>query len=118
MTTLPLNRGKAPIHRVYSIYADMYKSVYGRYPTWNSGKLKVIKDLLVDFTELQVAILIILYLKDTRKYLLENGHSLFTFKYDLDKYIAQVRVKEGLNKEFENNDLLDIIRENIQKLST
>lgn len=119
MTTLPLTRGKAPVHRVYSIYADMYKSVYGIYPTWNSGKLKVIKDLLDTYSELQLAVLIIVFLKDNDKYLSENGHPLFNFRYNLDKYIAQVRVKEGLAKEFDSSDeLLPIIRENILKVTT
>lgn len=117
MKTLPSVRGKAPVHRVYSIYSDMYNSVYGIRPTWNSGKLKVIKDLLNDYTELQLAVLIIIFLKDKDIYLLENGHPLFNFKYNLDKYVAQVRIKEGLLKEFDgSDDLLPIIRENILKI--
>ena len=128
--TLPLNRGNSPHQRVASIYNDLFKDKYGIYPP-NAGigsRLKVLKELCKDYTELQLSFLLIVFfawkgMNDSndkeQNYLQSKAHDLFTFRFNLAQYEVYTRNVAGYSKEFDDSDLLlPIVGKYILELST
>lgn len=115
--TLPINRGNTPHQRVASIYNDLFKDKYGVYPP-NAGigsRLKVLKDLSKDYTELQLSFLLIVFfawkgMNDSndkeQNYLQSKAHDLFTFRFNIALYEVYIRNVAGYSKEFDDSDLL------------
>lgn len=127
--TLPLTRGNTPLKRVDSIYGSLFQSKYGFYPTTATigSRLKTIKELLKSFTELQLALLFIVFfnwkgMNDSNEkeqaYLQSKTHALPIFKFNNSQYEAYVRNVAGYSKEFDESgeELLNIVGENITKL--
>jgi hypothetical protein len=128
--TLPLIRGNTPLKRVDSIYGTLFNSKYGFYPPVATigQRLKVMKELLTTYNELQLALLLIVYfnwkgMNDSndkeQSYLQSKTHSMYTFKFNLSQYEAYVRNIAGYSKEFDESGepLLKIVGENIIKIT-
>ena len=114
---LPIERGKTPHQRVDSIYCDLFKDKYGVYPN-NSTigmRLKVLKELCQNYTELQLSFLLIVFfawrgMQDNndkeQNYLQGKAHDLFTFRYNISQYEVYTRNVANYSKEFDDSDLL------------
>ncbi len=126
--TLPINRGNTPHQRVDSIYRDLFKDKYGMYPPFSDtgSRLKTLKDLLKQFTEVQLAFLLIVFFawkgmndnndKD-QAYLQSKAHSIFTFRFNLAQYEVYTRNVANYSKEFDDSDsLLEIVGKYILEL--
>lgn len=120
--TLPTHRGKLAHQRLDSIYIDLYYNLYLSKPSVSDiGKrLKIFKDLLSVYTELQIAILLITFFnwngmdnnssKD-RDFFTNNAHAIHLFKYNINKFELYIKNVSGYKVEFENSnkDLLEFI---------
>lgn len=126
--TLPVDRGDTPLKRINSIYNTLFFKEYGINDNQSMGlKMKIFKSLLVDYTELQLAYLLIVYFTwkgmdgnntRDREFLVSNTHAITLFKGQLNKYVAWVKNVSGYDKEFENSDeLLPIIGKYIISLT-
>jgi predicted transcriptional regulator len=128
--TLPLSRGNSPQKRLESIYCTMFYSKYGYKPNVveTPQRLKVIKELLVGYTELQLAFLLMVYFNwngmnndkpKEQEYLQSKSHSLYTFKYGIQQYELYTRNVSGFKKEFEESgdELLKVIGTHITNLT-
>ena len=117
--TLPLDRGDTPLKRINSIYNTLFYYEYGINDNQSVGlKMKIFKSLLVDYTELQLAYLLIVYFTwkgmdgnntRDREFLVSNTHAITLFKGQLNKYVAWAKNVSGYDKEFENSDDLLVI---------
>lgn len=120
--TLPLSRGNKPNSRVNSIYGTLYNYKYGFYPSVSNigSRLKVITKLLEDYTEIQIAFLLIIYFnwEKDKKYFTDKSHDLFTFKFNIDKFVAYVLNESGYDVEWKDDELLlPIVGKEITKLT-
>lgn len=120
--TLPTHRGKLAHQRLDSIYIDLYYNLYLSKPSVSDiGKrLKIFKDLLGVYTELQIAMLLITFFnwngmdnnssKD-RDFFTNNAHAIHLFKYNINKFELYIKNVSGYKVEFENSnkDLLEFI---------
>lgn len=117
MITLPLHRGKYAHQRVDSIYNDLFNDKYGFYPpvALIGSRLKVFKEVLVSYSEIQTARLLITFfewrgmLGDSdweEKKITGATHSIYIFKSNLTQYEAKVRNIDGQSKEFSDDVLL------------
>jgi len=102
--TLPIDRGKTSIQRLLSIYKDCFRHLYGFYYKPNFGRdLKTFKELLEQYTELQLARLMVAYFTwNNDSFLLNNTYSIQVFKSYLPKLEAHVRNIEG--EPFDDDD--------------
>ena len=118
LTILPEHRGTTATQRVMSIYRDCFKYIYGFDYKPNFGRdLKLIKDLLESYSELQLARLLTIYLtwhgmdgssdKDYN-YLLAIAFPLTMFKANLAKYEAYSRnvLKDNFD---DDSELLELV---------
>lgn len=128
--TLPISRGKSPVTRLQSIYSTLFYHLYGFkikasiYPQLGI----VFKKLLVDYSEIQIAWLLIVFFNwhgmndnDNREteWLTKNAHSIFQFKGAVNKYETYVRNISGYNEEFDNDEkLFQLVGNWIKELST
>lgn len=127
--TLPLSRGSNPAQRVLSIYGTLFSNLYGfidntSYPK----KVGIVSKLLKDYTELQLAYLLIVYFnwngmsgndKREREFLINSTHSIGLFASGINKYVAYTKNVLGFSKEFDDSDnLLEKVGEYIQNLTT
>ena len=119
--SLPTEWGKSPVQRVLYFYRRNYynkyeialpSALYGR-----SGK--VIKELLVSYTEIQLSYLLIVFFswrgmndnndKDLN-FLSSSGFNLSLFKSKVDQFEIYVKNICGYKTEFDNSDaLLDLV---------
>jgi len=108
--TLPLDRGKTPILRLLSIYKDCFRHLYGFSYKPNFGRdLKVFKELLEQYTELQLARLLVAYFNwNDNSFLLSTVYSIQVFKTYLPKLEAHVRNIEGEPFDDEDNNLTKV----------
>jgi len=112
--TLPIDRGKLPQQRLNTIYDDLYFNRYNFYPSNANiaSRLKVFKDLLKTYSELQVAWFLICYFgweKDV-KWFEQKQYDIFTFKFNIDKFINFTLNESGYADEYKDSDkLLPII---------
>ena len=104
-------RGKTPSQRLMTIYQDCFQYVYGFKYKPNFGRdLKILKDLLESYSELQIARLLTIYFNwkgmsgsDERdsKYLTENNYPLALFKSNVVKY--ETFIRNVLREDFESD---------------
>lgn len=129
--TLSNERGKTPVARLQSLYGTLFNRLYGFKPKPSSYPQtgSVFKGLLKDYSEIQIACLLIVFFnwkgmndKDEKEneWLVKNTHSPFQLKAGLNKYEAYVRNIAGWSEEFENDEKLYPIVKNyfVNKLST
>jgi predicted transcriptional regulator len=112
--TLPLQRGKQPSSRLLSIYSDLFKDVFGFSYKSNFGRdLKIIKDMLQNYSELQIARMMIIFFSwhgmtgsDDREYnfLVGATFSLGLFKVNASKY--EVYSRNVLKEDFDSDEKL------------
>ena len=119
--SLPTEWGKSPVQRVLYFYRRNYynkyeialpSALYGR-----SGK--VIKELLVSYTEIQLSYLLIVFfswkgMNDNNdkelNFLSSSGFNLSLFKSKVDQFEIYVKNICGYKTEFDNSDaLLDLV---------
>lgn len=115
--TLPENRGNSPVARIDSIYGTLFHREYGFYPQVTSlpSRRKVFKELLASYTEIQLAYLLIVYFnwngmddnspKD-RDWFKKKTFDVFTFRFNLEKFLAYTKNVSGYGAEFDDSDLL------------
>ena len=126
--TLPIERGDTPLKRVISIYNTLFFNEYGISDNQAYGKKAgIFTSLLKEYTELQLAYLLIVFFtwngmsgqdKREREFLVNNTHSVGLFKAGLNKYLAWTKNVSGYDKEFDSSDeLLHIIGKYIISLS-
>jgi hypothetical protein len=108
--TLPLDRGKTPILRLLSIYKDCFRHLYGFSYKPNFGRdLKVFKELLEQYTELQLARLLVAYITwSDNGFLISTAYSIQVFKTYLPKLEAHVRNIEGEPFDDDNSNLTKV----------
>lgn len=105
---LPPERGIKPSNRVDSIYCDLYKNKYGFYPSISNlpSRLKVFNELLKQHTEVQLAWLLIVYfgLEKDKKWFETKNYDVFTFKFNIDKFISYTLNESDYKNEYEDSD--------------
>lgn len=129
--TLPLSRGKSEVPRLISIYGTLFKDKYGFNIRGNSYPVlgKVFKDLLKDYTEIQIAWLLCIFF-DWRgvdgnndrevQWLTDNAHSIILFKSGMNKNIYELYVRNFLGQDdvFDDDEkLLVVVGDYISKLN-
>lgn len=128
--TLNPKQGKNPVSRLQSLFSLYFNHTYGFKPkphTWGQTG-KCFKELLNDYSEIQLACLLIVFFNwkgmtdrdpNEEQYLIKNAHSIWLFKAGVSKYEAFVRNIAGWTEEFDKDiDLYPIIRKKISELST
>lgn len=126
---LPIHRGKTPVTRLMSIYGTLFNHVYGFNSKSNFGlNGKLLKDLLLTYSEVQIAFLLIVYLnwkgmddnnQKEKQWLIDNAHPLTIFKSKINVYEAYTRNVAGWKTEFDDDSkLLAIVGKHINGLST
>lgn len=115
--TLSLQQGNSPVKRLISLYSKLFMDVYGyKVNSASYGIIgKTLKDLLVNYSEIQLACLLVVFFawrgmddksEKEQEWLLKNTHSPFYFRKDLTKYETYVRNVAGWSKEFDDDKLL------------
>jgi hypothetical protein len=112
--TLPLTRGKSAVHRVISIYASLFQDKYGFKWKGNYAMYgKFVKQLLEDYTEVQLAFLLIVFFNwkgmadDNQRdqdFLCNIAFPITAFMKGVTKYEAYTR--NVLGKDFDNEEAL------------
>lgn len=125
ITILPESRGKTPSLRLLTIYKDCFKFFYGFDYKPNFGRdLKILKDLLESYSELQTARLLIIFFNwhgmtgsDTKEFNFLSGatFSLGLFKMNTSKYEAYSRNVLG-EKFDDDSELLGIVGRHMMSL--
>lgn len=115
--TLPTTRGNNPVSRLISIYSTLFAHLYGFkpkpsiYPQLGG----VFKNLLRDYSEIQIAWLLIVFFnwngmsdKEPKEmeWLTKNSHGIYLFKSGINKYETYVRNVSGFNDEFDDDEKL------------
>lgn len=119
--TLPIPRGTTPAKRLLSIYKDCFMYHYGfnykEKGKFGSFDLKILKDLLESYSELQIARLLIIFFNwhgmtgsDTKEFNFLSGATFYLglFKMNTSKYEAYSRNVLG-EKFDDDNELLEIV---------
>jgi len=109
--TLPKNRGKTAQIRLLSIYGTLFYNKYGINGTSNISQfVKVFSELLNTYSEIQIAMLLIIFFswkgidgRDNKEYeyLLNKTFSIYIFKANTTKY--EVYARNILNIKFDDS---------------
>ena len=122
-------QGKSPVARLQSLYSLLFRTLYGfkPKPTTFPQTGGVFKQLLKDYSEIQVACLLIVFfnwqgMKDNepkeRDWLIGQTHSIYLFKGSVSKYEAYIRNYKDLSKEFDDDkELYNYVRKSISELN-
>lgn len=125
--TLPSSRGGSPFMRLLTIYKDCFRFFYGfEYKPTFGRDLKILKDILESYSELQVARLLTVYFNwhgmdgsDDREFKFLSGatFSLGLFKSNITKYEAYSR--NVLQEKFDDDsELLEIVGKHMRSLNS
>lgn len=123
--TLPIKRGTTPHQRLLTIYNDCYYSFYGTaYKPTYARDLKLLKDLLVNYSELQIARMLTIFFNwhgmtgsDDREFNFLSGaaFSLGLFKMNVNKY--EIYSRNVLQEKFDDDsELLTLVGKYILSL--
>ena len=123
--TLPTQRGATPIIRLGTIYRDLWRHKYGYDTKLNYGLFgKKIKELLSSYSELQIAVFMIIFFnwkgidgnstKDEQFYM-SAAYSIGLFANSIDKYEIYARNIMKYNVD-DDKELYKIVGEHIKSL--
>lgn len=126
--TLPIQRGTTPAKRLLTIYKDCFKFFYGSNyiprGKFDSIDLKILKDLLENYSELQIARMLTIFFNwhgmtgsDDREFNFLSGStfSLGLFKSGVNKY--EIYSRNVLHEKFDDDsELLELVGKHIMSL--
>lgn len=126
LITLPIIRGKSPTARVFSIYCSLFLDKFGMgYKGSVPMAMKQVKDLLVSYTELQLAMLLIIYFEwkgmsgdnfKDQEYLCNVAFPPTMFRSQISKY--EIYARNVMNLDFDNDEkLLPLVGKHISQLT-
>jgi len=119
---LPKNLGNNYVIRLSTIYSILYNNKYGIKPRINYGLTgKMFKDLIDDYTEYQIAYLLIVFFEwkgangdddSAKKWLEGKTHGIFLFNNELINSM-RVYIQNVLKVDFDNEDGIKTIVNNL-----
>lgn len=124
--TITLGRkGESSVAVLQRLFSHLFQHLYGFKPksTTYPQMGGVFKQLLKDYSEIQIACLLIVFFNwqgmtdsspKEKDWLISTAHSIYQFRGGISKYEAYIRNYKDMGKEFENDEeLITFVRKSI-----